>query len=96
MSSLILPNATLGVTHPLGEIMTADFRNGVVLFVRGNLMVLRIFKDGEKFYEVEFGPNQAEKFAGFAGKGADMLARMGGSGLPPSRIAKPAAIVGGD
>jgi hypothetical protein len=91
---LILPNATLGVVHRLGEIMSADFKNGVCLFVRGNLCVLRIFKDGEKFYEVEFGEHQTEQMAGFFGKGADMIARHGGSGLPPPVDAAPQVIGG--
>lgn len=90
--SIILPNATLGVTHPLGEIMTADLKNGVVWLVRGNLMVLRIFKDGRKFYEVEFGDNQADKIAEFTRRGADMLKKSGGSGLPEQRLVQPALI----
>jgi hypothetical protein len=88
MSGLILPNATLGVVHRIGEIMSPDFKNGVCLFVRDNLVTLRIFKDGAKFYEVSFGEAQCSQMAEFFKRGADMIERQGGSGLPESRTVK--------
>lgn len=92
MSGLILPTATLGVVHRVGEIMTPDFKNGVALFVRDNLLVQRHFKDGEKFYEVAFGEAQCAQMAEFFKRGSDMIERQGGSGLPASRVAKAQAI----
>jgi hypothetical protein len=86
VSGLILPSATLGVVHRLGEIMTPDFKDGVCLFVRDNLVTLRVFKDGAKFYEVSFGEGQAGQMAEFFKRGADMIERQGGSGLPQSRL----------
>lgn len=94
--SIILPSATLGVVHRLGEIMTPDLKDGVSFFVRGDLMVLRIFKGGEKFYEVEFGETQTEMVAEFSRRGADMIASHGGSGLPPSRVVDPTVVSAGE
>ncbi|MBN8960581.1 MAG: hypothetical protein J0H71_05570 [Rhizobiales bacterium] len=88
MSGLILPNATLGVIHRIGEIMSPDFKNGVCVFVRDNLVTLRIFKDGAKFYEVSFGEAQCGQMAEFFKRAADLIERQGGSGLPPSKLAK--------
>lgn len=86
--SIILPNATLGVVHRLGEIMSPDFKNGVAVFVRGNMTVLRIMRDGAVINEVEFGEKQTGQMAEFFRRGADMVERQGGSGLPESRTVK--------
>ena len=86
MSDLILPSARLGVVHCVGEIMTADFRNGVSVFVRDDRVVQRIMKDGQITEEVAFGETQMVQMAEFFRRGADMIQKQGGSGLPASRI----------
>jgi hypothetical protein len=94
MSGLILPNATLGVVHPVGEILTKDFRSGVVVFVRENMTVFRFLKDGQKMHDIEFGGEQTEQMAEFFKKAADMISKQGGSGLPPTRVVAPTLIEG--
>ena len=84
--TIILPNATLGVVHRIGEIMTPDFKNGVAVFVRGNMLVERTMRNGIVVNEVEFGEKQVGQMAEFFKQGADMIERQGGSGLPESRV----------
>lgn len=88
MSELIVPAATLGVVHRVGEIMSPDFRNGVAVFVRDNLVHLVVYRDGTKFDEVAFGEAQCGQMAEFFKCAADMIQRQGGSGLPPSKLAQ--------
>ncbi len=88
MSGLILPDATLGVVHRLGEIISPDFKNGVAVFVRSDVVVFRTMRDGAVVNEVEFGEKQTGQMAEFFKRGADMIERQGGSGLPETRTVK--------
>jgi hypothetical protein len=85
--SLIIPSeARLGFVRQIGEILSGDFRNGVSVYVRDNLGILRIIKDGQKFYEVELGEKQTADMAEFWRQASDMLSKAGGSGLEPTKI----------
>lgn len=78
--SIIIPGVTLGGMIPIGDIcFNDDWKNAVATMIRGNMLVFRIFKDGLKHYEIEFGINQCEQMAEFFQRATDRITRGGAS-----------------
>ncbi len=65
MPEIILPKAKLGVVHRLGEIILADLKNGIAVFVRDDQIVQRVYRDGQVMSEVAFGEKQMTQMAEF-------------------------------
>lgn len=79
-SSIIIPGVTLGGLIPVGDIcFGGDWKNAVAIMIRGNMLVFRIFKNGLKHYEIEFGINQCEQMAEFFQRAADRVSKSGAS-----------------
>lgn len=91
MKDLILPSARMGVTQHLGQWMDKERRNGVELMVLDGMVIQHIWKDGEKFYTVEWPAERAEQAAELFYKGAQKAKRAGGS-VPAPVHAKPTVL----
>lgn len=79
--TILQPRMRVG--RKLGEMFDAERRNGLAVEANGDLVVLTIWKDGARFYEVEAPPDRAEQIAELLHQGAQHIKRTGGSGLLP-------------
>lgn len=75
--SILQPRFRIG--RKLGEMFDAERRNGLAVETNGDLVVLTIWKDGARFYEVEAPPDRAEQIAELLHQGAQHIRRAGGS-----------------
>ena len=75
----------LRVGRKLGEMFDADRRNGLDVTTNGDLVVLTIWKDGVRFYEVEAPPDRADQIAELLHQGSRHIRSAGGS-LPLSSM----------
>jgi len=91
---MVVLRPTIAVVEQLGNILTKDGKNGIMLMVSGDALVMTVLVHGHVLYRSWFDAEDTELLAGYCKTAADRLIRSGGSGVAPERRAEGGSLLG--